>query len=160
MCIYIFPIHRRLMEIIHTNRGPSSFWDLSLSPGLGKQKLLFCFVLELRLPDSNFSYSLVSGMLTSCLGVPCSRSSMGGTVWQAESNCRLRRHEYTTWFWLCHFTYTMERTIISKSWVTLEMKNTSRGAWLGALLLFFACLDVSEQLWVINSHAYRISCLD
>lgn len=43
MCIYIFPIHQRLIEIIHTNWSPSSFWGLSLTPGLGKQKLLFCY---------------------------------------------------------------------------------------------------------------------
>lgn len=29
----------------------------------------------------------------------------------AESNCRLRRHEYMTWFWLFCLTYTMEIAI-------------------------------------------------
>lgn len=63
------------------------------------------------------------------------------------------------------FTSPMEITIILKSWVTLEMKTVQvevPGHVLRTLLLVvvFACLDVWEQLCVINSYACRISCLD
>lgn len=64
----------------------------------GGKSLSAVIRLESRLSANLFTYSPVFSIPTSCLGVQPSRSSMGCMLHQAESNCGLRRHEYTTWF--------------------------------------------------------------
>lgn len=71
--------------------------------GSRRQKPLCCYSSGVEAVSQPLHLLTFFSIPTSCLGVQPSRSSMGGMLYQAESNCGLRRHEYTTWFWLCHF---------------------------------------------------------